>query len=288
MRPTAIDPQDADGCHPHPAGGNRCPRGWWSAPTAGNRCAARPPASTSSAATSHQSALTFNIGHSRPHKNISTEFHTPQGPCVFVPLPGNRCSVVWVIGAQGSRAADGARATTNCPTPPKSNRIPFSAASRSSRGAICFRWRSSSPGSSPAIASRWSAKPPMCCRRSARRASTWDCATPPISPTSRGEAMLLRRGSGRAAGAGALSIRRGAPMSPAGSSRSTSPTARCSAISLPMQSLRAAGLHLIGSFGPLRRLAMREGLAPSWRPRAARFTETPAGRSGSATSRWSA
>jgi 2-octaprenyl-6-methoxyphenol hydroxylase len=34
-----------------------------------------------------------------------------------------------------------------------------------------------------------------------------------------------------------------------------------------VQSLRAAGLHLIGSFGPLRRLAMREGLAPSWRPR---------------------
>jgi 2-octaprenyl-6-methoxyphenol hydroxylase len=34
---------------------------------------------------------------------------------------------------------------------------------------------------------------------------------------------------------------------------------------LPMQSLRAGGLHLIGSFGPLRRLAMREGLAPSWR-----------------------
>ncbi len=34
---------------------------------------------------------------------------------------------------------------------------------------------------------------------------------------------------------------------------------------LPMQSLRAAGLHLIGAFGPLRRFAMREGLAPSWR-----------------------
>jgi 2-octaprenyl-6-methoxyphenol hydroxylase len=34
---------------------------------------------------------------------------------------------------------------------------------------------------------------------------------------------------------------------------------------LPMQSLRAAGLHLIGSFGPLRRFAMREGLAPSWK-----------------------
>src|SRR5439155_492159 len=44
----------------------------------------------------NQAALTFNIGHSRPHKNISTEFHTPEGPCVFVPLPGDRCSVVWV------------------------------------------------------------------------------------------------------------------------------------------------------------------------------------------------
>ena len=44
----------------------------------------------------HQSALTFNVRHTRPHRNISTEFHTPQGPCVFVPLPGERCSVVWV------------------------------------------------------------------------------------------------------------------------------------------------------------------------------------------------
>ena len=44
----------------------------------------------------HQAALTFNVGHTRPHGNISTEFHTPQGPCVFVPLPDHRCSVVWV------------------------------------------------------------------------------------------------------------------------------------------------------------------------------------------------
>src|SRR5712675_1119213 len=43
------------------------------------------------------SALTFNIAHARPHRNISTEFHTPQGPCVFVPLPGDRSSVVWVM-----------------------------------------------------------------------------------------------------------------------------------------------------------------------------------------------
>jgi 2-octaprenyl-6-methoxyphenol hydroxylase len=50
-----------------------------------------------------------------------------------------------------------------------------------------------------------------------------------------------------------------------------------------MQSLRAAGLHLIGSIGPLRRLAMREGVAPSWRalrPKPPGVRETSAGRSG--------
>jgi 2-octaprenyl-6-methoxyphenol hydroxylase len=44
-----------------------------------------------------QSALTLNIDHTRAHDGISTEFHTANGPCVFVPLPGNRSSVVWVM-----------------------------------------------------------------------------------------------------------------------------------------------------------------------------------------------
>ena len=43
-----------------------------------------------------QTALTVNVSHSRSHRNVSTEFHTPHGPCVFVPLPGDRCSIVWV------------------------------------------------------------------------------------------------------------------------------------------------------------------------------------------------
>jgi 2-octaprenyl-6-methoxyphenol hydroxylase len=33
---------------------------------------------------------------------------------------------------------------------------------------------------------------------------------------------------------------------------------------LAVQTARAAGLHALNAFGPLRRLAMREGLAPSW------------------------
>ncbi|EJC79203.1 Ubiquinone biosynthesis hydroxylase, UbiH/UbiF/VisC/COQ6 family [Rhizobium leguminosarum bv. trifolii WSM2297] len=43
-----------------------------------------------------QSAMVLNIAHSLPHQNISTEFHTKHGPFTQVPLPGNRSSLVWV------------------------------------------------------------------------------------------------------------------------------------------------------------------------------------------------
>ena len=47
-----------------------------------------------------QSALTCLIDHTRPHDNISTEFHRPGGPFTIVPLPdtesGHRSSIVWV------------------------------------------------------------------------------------------------------------------------------------------------------------------------------------------------
>lgn len=54
-----------------------------------------------------QSALTLNIDHARPHNGISTEFHTAAGPCVFVPLPGARSSIVWV-----TKPDDAARLST--------------------------------------------------------------------------------------------------------------------------------------------------------------------------------
>jgi 2-octaprenyl-6-methoxyphenol hydroxylase len=52
--------------------------------------------------TSHsypQIALTYNIAHRRPHRDISTEFHTEHGPFTIVPLPGDRSSVVCVVDA---------------------------------------------------------------------------------------------------------------------------------------------------------------------------------------------
>ncbi len=40
-----------------------------------------------------QVALTVIVRHSRPHRDTSTEFHTPSGPFTLVPLPGLRSSV---------------------------------------------------------------------------------------------------------------------------------------------------------------------------------------------------
>ncbi|MCV0378021.1 UbiH/UbiF family hydroxylase [Nitratireductor sp.] len=43
-----------------------------------------------------QAALVLNFSHTREHGFVSTEFHTQNGPCTQVPLPGMRSSLVWV------------------------------------------------------------------------------------------------------------------------------------------------------------------------------------------------
>jgi len=58
-----------------------------------------------------QSALTVVLAHARPHDDVSTEFHTRQGPFTLVPLPAtpgapNRSSLVWAMGeAEAKRRA---------------------------------------------------------------------------------------------------------------------------------------------------------------------------------------
>jgi 2-octaprenyl-6-methoxyphenol hydroxylase len=51
-----------------------------------------------------QVALTLNLSHARPHRNISTEFHTERGPFTLVPLPGQRSSLVWVSDPESAAA----------------------------------------------------------------------------------------------------------------------------------------------------------------------------------------
>ena len=51
-----------------------------------------------------QSAITTLLAHERPHRDVSTEFHTRAGPFTLVPLPGgHRSSLVWVTGEGAAR-----------------------------------------------------------------------------------------------------------------------------------------------------------------------------------------
>jgi 2-octaprenyl-6-methoxyphenol hydroxylase len=212
----------------------------------------------------NQAAATFNISHSRPHRNISTEFHTPQGPCVFVPLPGDRCSVVWVAAP---KEAERLIALNDDELSEAAEKQSHSILGRIQiePGRHLFPLAIEQP--------RQFAK--------ARVALVGEAAhvVPPIG--AQGLNMGLRDAADIADTVREAMLSGEDPGTPQvlkryDSARRTDVASRTFAIDianrsllsdfLPMQSLRAAGLHLIGSFGPLRRLAMREGLAPSWRP----------------------
>lgn len=51
-----------------------------------------------------QVALTGIFEHRRDHRETSTEFHTRQGPCTLVPLPGRRSSLVWLLDPEEAEA----------------------------------------------------------------------------------------------------------------------------------------------------------------------------------------
>lgn len=211
----------------------------------------------------HQSALTFNISHSRPHKDISTEFHTVQGPCVFVPLPGHRCSVVWVAA---TREAERLMSLGDDELSEAAERQSHSILGRVQveAGRNLFPLTIERPDK---FASH-------------RVALVGESAhvVPPIG--AQGLNMGLRDAADIADIAGqAISLGED-PGSPAvlaryQSARRADVASRLIAIDVAnrsllsdfvgSQSLRATGMHLLGSFGPLRRLAMREGLAPSWK-----------------------
>jgi 2-octaprenyl-6-methoxyphenol hydroxylase len=62
-----------------------------------------------------QIAFTALLAHAKPHRNISTEFHTRSGPCTLVPLrpaenKPNRSGLVWLMTQE---AADRRRALSN-------------------------------------------------------------------------------------------------------------------------------------------------------------------------------
>lgn len=210
-----------------------------------------------------QTALTFNVSHTRPHLNTSTEFHTPHGPCVFVPLTGQRSSVVWV-----SRPDEAAR---------------LHALDDAALSQAAERQSHSMLGAMTVEGPRFTfplsiEKPAQLAARRIVLAGESAHVLPPIG--AQGLNMGLRDAADLAEiVAEALSLGgdpgAGDVLTAYARSRKPDITSRTFAIDLanrsllsellPLQPARALGLHLINSIGPLRRLAMREGLAPSWR-----------------------
>lgn len=211
----------------------------------------------------NQTALTFNVGHARPHRNVSTEFHTPHGPCVFVPLPGDRSSVVWV-----SAAAEAERLR--------------SLSDEELSGAI--------EKQSHSILGRMTVEPgrnlfPLAIERPKsfgrdRIALVGEAAhvVPPIGAQGlnlglRDAADIARLAndaiaSGQDPGADEILKRYDRARRPDILSRTFAiDIANRSLLNdfLPLQPVRAVGMHLLGAIGPLRRFAMREGLTPTWR-----------------------
>jgi 2-octaprenyl-6-methoxyphenol hydroxylase len=205
-----------------------------------------------------QTALTFTLTHTRPHHNISTEFHTAQGPFTLVPLPGLRSSLVWVV------ADDEAKRLGTLP--PGALAAEIERRSHSILGKMHVEPGHGAFPVSIATASRFAAN---------RIALVGEAAHlfPPIGAQGLNlgvrdavaiaeiAADIHRRGGNLADAIARYDRRRRSDIA----SRSIAvDLLNRSLLSdfLPVQGLRGLALYALGRIGPLRRVAMREGVAP--------------------------
>ena len=207
-----------------------------------------------------QIALTVCLQHSRPHRDTSTEFHTPSGPFTLVPLPGRRSSLVWVLDpadANDLAALDDSELAGE-----------IERASHSILGKIDV-----GPGRGQFSLTRAKAK-----RFAANRVALVGEAAHVIPPIG---AQGLNLGLRDAATIGELAStthRAGRDigginmLAAYDKMRRADVGSRTLAVDLlnrtlltdflPVQSARGLGLYLIDRIGPLRRAVMREGVAP--------------------------
>jgi len=207
-----------------------------------------------------QTALTFNLGHARPHHDISTEFHTVHGPFTLVPLPGARSSLVCVV------------------TPDEAERIerldPAALGAELERRAHSILGKITvGPGHGAFRLGVETAR-----RFAARRVALIGEAGHVLPPIG---AQGLNLGLRDAATIGELAVaarRDGRDVGGAGVTdaydrrRRADVASRATAVDLlnrsllsdflPTQGVRGLGLYLLDRIGPLRRAMMREGVTP--------------------------
>ncbi|HET7680090.1 MAG TPA: UbiH/UbiF family hydroxylase [Xanthobacteraceae bacterium] len=208
-----------------------------------------------------QTALTFNLAHARPHRDISTEFHTPQGPFTLVPLPGQRSSLVFVTDpatAQTVAALDGAALAEELER--RAHSILGKLAPEPGRGVFPLSMETARRFASSRIALIGEAAHVL----------------PPIG------AQGLNLGLRDAATIAEIAVdarRAGADIGTASvlerydGLRRSDVTSRALAVDmlnqtllsdfLPLQGMRQLSFFMLQSIGPLRRAVMREGVAPS-------------------------
>jgi 2-octaprenyl-6-methoxyphenol hydroxylase len=208
-----------------------------------------------------QTALTFNLGHQRPHRDSSTEFHTQTGPFTLVPLPGLRSSLVLVVDpGEATRIAALAEAELAAEIERRSHSILGKIAPEPGRGAFPLAIEAARRFAVARVALVGEAAhllPPIGAQ--GLNLGLRDAATI-------GELVVAARRNGDDVGAAELADRYDR-------SRRTDVTSRALAVDLlnrsllsdflPLQGARGLSLFLMQHIGPLRRAIMREGVAPS-------------------------
>lgn len=204
-----------------------------------------------------QTAVVMNFAHTLPHQNISTEFHTESGPFTQVPLPGQRSSLVWVVA------------------PPEAERLTSLSAEQLS---VEVETRMQSMLGKVSVDDGVQAWPlsGMTAKRygKGRTAFVGEAghAFPPIGAQGLNlslrdiaalEDILIDGGSAPIAADSGDRFDRKRRLDIASRTASVDLLNR-SLLSdlLPVQMLRAAGLQVLASLGPLRNLVMQEGVAP--------------------------
>ncbi len=207
-----------------------------------------------------QVALTVCLKHSRPHRDSSTEFHTPSGPFTLVPLTGNRSSLVWVLDPHRSGefaelddadlAAEIERAAHSIlgkiELEPGRGLFPLSAATARTFAANRIALVGEAAHVIPPIGAQ------------GLNLGLRDAAT--IGELA---AQALRDGDD-IGGATVLTAYDKMRRTDVGSRTFAIDVLNRTLLTdfLPVQGLRGIGLYMLDRIGPLRRAAMREGIAP--------------------------